>query len=286
MARNEESDEIFERDDDFFDDDDIEEEGESDEGYDETDDDEDYLDPNLKKRLEKERQSLIDQIVSEIAEEKADGQVYKGLQKVLSKRDMELRELRDTNQQLIAMMGEMRQAVSGVSEGLSWTNKALLDNLDEDVQKKLTDDLKDKSLQRLQAQVNAIQSGNQQQQYATQVDQATYQEAVRRRAEFIETQREIAETMGIDRNDPRLNFGGDDAWNAAEITAAFKESMKAIMADEKETKGVVKKKNLPTTRISEGGASGTGRMNARELIALGANQRIRSANSDFRRRRA
>jgi hypothetical protein len=95
LPRNEESDETIDRDDSFFDDDnDFVEEEDTEAGYgdDETDDDDGYeLSPSLKRQLEKERESLINQIVSEIAEEKSDGQVYKGLQKVLSKRDNELR---------------------------------------------------------------------------------------------------------------------------------------------------------------------------------------------------
>ncbi len=276
------------RDDIFLDDNDFVEEEDFESGYgdDETDDDDGYeLSPALKRQLEKERESLINQIVSEIAEEKSDGQVYKGLQKVLSKRDLELRELRDTNQQLMNMMNEMGMVVNGVSAGLSWTNKALLENVDEDIQKELANQLKDQEINRLQNRLQYRDAVQQQPQQQPAVDQSAYEEAKRRRDQFIEDQRDLAEAMGLERNDPRLKFGGDDTWNAAEITAAFKQSVKEIMAEEKETKGVIQKKNQPTTRTSGGSGATATAMNARQLLAMGVSQRIKSADSDFRSRR-
>jgi hypothetical protein len=183
------------------------------------------------------------------------------------------------------MMTEMGMVVNNVSAGLSWTNKALLENLDEDIQKELANQLKDQEIGRLQNRLQ-YQNGVQQVQQQPAVDQSAFEEAKRRRDQFIDDQRDLAETMGLDRNDPRLKFGGDDTWNAAEITSAFKQSVKEIMAEEKETKGVIQKKNQPTTRTSGGSGATTSATSARQLLAMGVSQRIKDADSDFRRRRA
>ena len=278
-------DEDWEEDDNVDDPGDDETNGDGDAGTDEQDDNDD-LDPGVAKRLEKERAALYAQIVSEIAEGKTDGEIFKGLQRHLSARDLTISNLNRTLAAQAQELQQLKMQVTGVEEGIQWTGSKLIENLDPEVQEKLRGELSDKTrtreMNQLQAQLQALQNAGRESVNADPT-QAAIQQAQERRNAFIQENRTLAKDMGVDPS--KLDYGSDED-GVVEMQAKFSKSLLKAIGEKSDAEldSITRKREAPATRGSGGGSTSWSNKSAAELLELGASSRMPRAGSRRRGR--
>lgn len=163
-----------------------------------------YLEKELAKRFEATRREAEQAVIQELASGNADSPVYKGLQRVISKKDQEIYELRDAVNKLYDMAQQ-----SGA--GVGFLASQFQDILDEDGKKIFE--------QRRQEYAGRIRlSQLEQQQRAAMaapppepvLDEQTKAQINEYRNQATEQLKKMARAAGVDPDDKRLDYGSTE----------------------------------------------------------------------------
>lgn len=249
MARpkNEESNEDFElynEDEDYDWDEDDEEEFEDDEETDEDEDDsddevdEDDEDDSEEDLVERVKKATVQEIVNAIASGDSDNEVYKGLQRVIDRKDKEIARL---EQALSNKFEHDDEAAEERDEVLQFLLQEFIELSGDEAETKLgklKTSLQDKRIKRLQQRNNRPQ----QQQQTANTDEDDNIRIYKEQAE--RALREYAEDMGVDPSDKRLDYGAFEDGVIGRMNK-LKASIKKI-TEEKEVTTRPKKKKIAT----------------------------------------
>lgn len=244
MADREELDDQLE-DDDIFDEYDEEDDDDENDELEQNDDDDD--DP-YKDLLERARKEASEELVKELTSEDTNSPVYKGLQKVISKKD---REIEDLRQALAGVADRVNRGNLGTEESnatIEFLMETLKDALPSEDQEVLEERLKTFKKSRsekteMEQMKQALQYliQNQQGRGNSQSNEDPYAEQRRQATEEL---RGIASDAGFDLDDERLNVG-DENEPLLERIRKLRLSINAVKSD---TDRFRNKKKPPRTR--------------------------------------
>jgi len=227
------------------------------------------------------RQKVVDEVVEELAKGDTNSPIFKGLQKVISRKDKEILE----HKQALIMLGQAIQSGryqgSEVSQRLEFLEGFLEKMLDDDgkqVYKSERDrkaaELKQKQQEEVINQILKNQTRGQWQPTYEADDQENDEFAGYRR-EALDRLKEFVKMSGIDPNHKELDYG-DEQDSLLERMNALSESIKKVRetADDEEIQSVRRKKKLPSTRTNGERKRGQS-YSARDILDEGALQLIK-----------
>ncbi len=225
--------------------------------YEDDETEDDLLDdPRTRKLYEKVKADAEAAVVEELSKGDTDSPVYKGLQKVISKKDKELAETRmalSSLAQQIQMQGGATYEQQAVLETLS---EAMSELLDEDGKAVLANRLnqrrQNQKMSAMEQTISNMLRQNQQGQQMVQ-QQQYYDEEEERIREYqraaTDKLRSFAKKMGADPNSKELDYG-DENEPLFERMDKLERSIERVLEnkDEDEIRRARRKLNPPSTR--------------------------------------
>lgn len=239
--------------DDLFDSWDEEEDYTDDEGQDGGDDEEfdyDSLSPAEKKRYDKLRKQIEDSVVETLAKGDTDSPIYKGLQRVVSKKD---REIEQQRQALAAVIQELNLQKDRTDE-VSFLKDIVKDMLDDDSKKAFDERFgkfqNEKKMSQQEQLLRALLQQGQQQTYPAYGN--TYEEdpgLQQLRKQATEKLKSFAKRMGADPEKDPVDLG-DESEPLVVRMDKLQASIERILAekDEREVDSVRRRGPQPNTR--------------------------------------
>lgn len=216
-------------------------------GNDDENEEDAYQEDNqFKDIFERAKKEAEEAVVAALVNEDTNSGVYKGLQKVLSKRDRELNDLKKANQELSRFIQEYVSSNANHSTEVEFIKQILPEMLDDDSKKIYSDKreqfVQSKRLQQLEEQQRRQQMPRQQPEQSNGEDPfAAYKKMA------ADQMRSIAEVAGIDPDDKRLDFGDEETENLATRLGKLKESLARIKKEDEDLSSV-RRKPRPETR--------------------------------------
>lgn len=253
----------------------------------ETDDDagdqqpqEEDLPPALLKRLEALQAEREEALINAIENGDTNNRVYKGLQKVIARKDREIDETSHALKDAIGKIQEFEGLLSGLSEGVNWLSDTTLRALPEDDRKEAYGNLQERRLKVLQQELERQQKAAPQQQQPPQEPPAEsgdedFQKLVAERSQaFVEGRRKAAERAGVSPDDADLDYG-ETGEGLVERLEKFEASLLKLLERGTEAKlDKVRPKTQITPTRSSGGGNTPGLTGGDSLLERGARSRI------------
>lgn len=211
----------------------------------------------LRKQIRKE---IEDDIVQQLLEERSDSGVYKGIQRVVSKKDKQYENLNSQYAKQGSELQELKRQFNDAIEMFNYSSGVLYQNLPDNERQRVSAEIAARNTQRMQAQVEDMRrqmsAGSQSQVQPPQSDE--FQEILEKaRTEANDALRETASQFGIDPSDSALDYGDPDETFGARL----KKLNKSLTARRKELdaqdKEAVKPK-VAVTPTRTGSGSGAG----------------------------
>lgn len=241
------------------------------------DDDEEFsleaLTPKERKRYEKMREEVENAVVAAIAQGDTKSEVYKGLQRVLAKRDRELEEARNALGHLIGRVSNVEN--NDNNEFLMNIFKEMLNDQDKQVFEEKFQSHKNQKAQAQQQEVLAQLVQQQQAQrlgYTRYGEEEANEELVQYRKQATDKLKAFAKKMGVDPNSRELDYG-DEMEPLLTRMDKLSASIEKVQEgnDEEDIKSVRRKVNAPKTKTDTGprGTVGTDILErgTREMLA-------------------
>lgn len=201
-------------DDDDLEDDDIDgedaDDDEGDEGEDSSDDDDGG-----------QYQEFLNKLTREIEEQKNEHPLYKGLQRVIAKKDKHIDEQGELLEEAAERLEQSDLELALVQDHLGFLESVFLEVLPADVRSEVEQKRNAHQLKVLQ---NGVPRRQRQDTGASQNAQLK-----RRVKQFVDSRREAAEAAGVDPDDPGLDYG-DDSEGLIERLQAFEQSLAKVKA--------------------------------------------------------
>lgn len=239
-----------------------------------------HLSPRERKKYEKMRESIENAVVNALAEGDSDGKFYKGLQRVLAKKDRELYETRDALGSLLQRFG----IIEDKAQDLDFMKNIIKDMLDDESKeifdnkyqgfktKREQEALAEQQRNFLYQQQMANQLGYQR--YGTDDDESEAQ--IRQyRKQATEKLKAFAKKAGIDPNDKDLDYGTEDEPLLVRMDK-LASSIEKISSEEDEEIDYVRPRQRvkPSTRTRNESAGDDSVAVGRDLISKASAQMI------------
>lgn len=231
-------------------------------GYEEGDGD-GGVDPSVMQMVERLLAKREEELVKAIESGDTKTGVYKGLQKVLARRDKENQTLRAQLDAAMAKLQQFETLAEQMAEGINWASSVMLGALPEDERQSALQDLQArrsklamKELERKVAQASA--SGP----VLPQAGPDDVPDFVKEgRRKFVELTRAMAKKFGVDPDDEGLDYGEDDE-PLVQRLERFQASLERVIGRTDEDEGrisAVRRRFEPaTTRTGGAGAASAG----------------------------
>jgi hypothetical protein len=229
--------------------DDIDDDEELDGEDDDNSFDYDSLSASEKKRYDKMRKAIEDSVVDTLSKGDTNSEVYKGMQRVVAKRDQELQQYRQ------ALAGVIQQVQSQTEKGgeVDFLKEVVMDMLDDDSKKEFETRFErfneKRNGTRTEQMLQALLQQQGQQQYPAYGQTEDDPQIVQYRKEATKKLEAFARKMGVDPEKDGLDFGDESEALlsrmdklAASIDRATRER------DEKDTASVRRRGTQPNTR--------------------------------------
>lgn len=225
------------------------------------------------------RKELEDEIVDVLANEKQDSGIYKGLQKHLAKRDRALAEtgqkLSQREQELAALQRQQNEA----AEALEFLSTIAMKNLDDDQRAEVVAQLQERRAKRLEGQVAELtRHVNTPREPIPQPElENSFEEQLQARIrEAVNEMRVSAKELGVDPDDPGLDYGKDDEAPWVRFRKLNQSVQKVLLKkDEAEVESVKQRGQQEPTRDAGIAASGAPpSAGGQSLLARGAQKRL------------
>lgn len=231
-----------------------------------------------RKKYEKMREDIENSVVNALAEGDPDGKFYKGLQRVLAKRDRELSETRSALASLLQRFG----IVEDNAQDLEFMKNIVKDMLDEDSRPVMEERYKSFKTQKQQeAWMNQIQWQQQQAQQAQQMGYQRYgteddDEQIRQyRKQATEKLKAFARKAGIDPNDKELDYGTEDEPLLARMDKLANSIEKISQGDDEDIEDVRQRTPRAKTRTNnDTKLGGENNEYGRDLLSRGSAQML------------
>jgi hypothetical protein len=240
------------------------------------------IDNQIKQKMDK----YFEEVAEAIARGDANTPLYKGLQRVISKKDREINALRQQLQTYATQMSMLQKQMELLGATSNALASSLYENLDDDSKTKLATSI---NAIREQALAAMAQQQPVQAPQATQGRQmAAYQnvepdedeegedleELFRKlESEFVEGRKAFARKFGVDPNDKRLDYGSPGEPITKRL-AKFEESLEKILQERRK-----KASSGPRIPTNTGGAievPGGG-----DMLSLGADEILKELRKKF-----
>ena len=209
----------------------------------------------LRQRIRKE---LEYELVQQLLEERTDNGVYKGIQRVASKKDRENGSLRQENVQLSGELQELKRQFSEAMEMYNYTSGVLYNNLPDSERQRVSNEIAAINARKMQVQMEDMRRRLAAGQQVQQPERDEFQDALNSaRAEADEALRETVSQFGLDPNDKNLDFGDRDEAFATRLKKLNKSLVVRRKQLDAEDKEAVKPK-VPVTPTRTGSGSGAG----------------------------
>lgn len=248
-------------------------------GEEETEEEDEEPDSNAESEAQKLFTKWQEDLVKSIEDGNSDNAVYKGLQKVISRKDKDIDESKKLLDAAIARMDEYESLITQMNSGFGWLTETVFGAIEDE-------EVKAKAIAKLQESQNTFLKGElekakkpatkpaQQPQVSGNEDQMA--QVKKYVEEFIDGRKGRAKKAGVDPTDKRLDYGLDTEPIAARL-AKFEDSLDKILEenDDEKIDGVRPKGKTIGTRSSSGGgkpvsSSGQGK----SLLQRGSEDRI------------
>jgi hypothetical protein len=187
-------------------------------------------------------------VVAALTSEDTNSGVYKGLQKVLSKRDRELEDLKRVNSELVRFVQESHNNNANTSTEVEFIKNILPQMLD-DESRQIFNNKRESFIQnRRSAQLEEQLRRNQMQQMAQQYQPVNTDNTIAEyKKQALNQMKEFVELYGLDPTDKRLDFGDEESENLTIRLGKLKESMTKIKKEDEDISSV-RRKPRPTTK--------------------------------------
>ncbi len=198
---------------------------------------------------------------------------YKGLQKVVNKKQAQIDELTKLVNQSVSKLQEYETMFESMGEGFEWLTKTTMNALPEDVSKNALLELQGKRNEQLRKQLQARQGSTEVQ--AQQGDDDEPAEVKAYKAKFLEGRKARAKRAGVDPDDPALDYGTPNE-AIADRVEKFEASLDRLLEKKEQERldKVSQKNEVVGTRNAGGGTPKTVNYDGRDTLSRGAMQRL------------
>ncbi|MEM4360514.1 MAG: hypothetical protein QXI19_06460 [Candidatus Caldarchaeum sp.] len=237
--------------------------------------------PDIDKQIKERMNKYFEEVAEAIARGDADTPLYKGLQRVISKKDREINALKQQLQAYtsqIAVLQKQMELLGATSNALA---SSLYENLDDQSKSKLAqaiNSIREQALSAMAQQQQPVVSSHGRQppvyQEEQEEDGEDLEELFRKlETEFVEGRKAFARKFGVDPNDKRLDYGSPGEPLTKRL-AKFEESLEKILQERR--KKVSSGPRIPTNTGGTIEIPGGG-----DMLSLGADEILRELRKKF-----